>query len=61
MRKKGTNLVAVICQNCGNVFIAKHSEIDRGRGKFCSMTCDGKSRASILKSRDKYGENNPNW
>ena len=56
MRKPGTNKTSVKCLNCQNEFIAKKSEIDRGKGKYCSRSC-----AKTAINHTQTGENNPFW
>lgn len=48
--------VKCICKECGVEFEARLSDIKKGRGKFCSRKCAGKSH-----SKNMSGEKNPNW
>lgn len=56
--------VSVTCAhpNCETVFIVKQSQIDGGRGKYCSRRC--LSSATAIKNHERYprlGERNPNF
>jgi len=44
--------VKIICEICGNEFYVNHARIKAGTAKFCSHSCNAKSRA---------GEKHPNW
>lgn len=50
--------VEVFCKICGSAFMIWHSEIPRGRGRYCSRSCLGRAgRASL----DQSGSKNPGW
>lgn len=36
-----------VCRWCGNQFYAENREINRGNGKFCSLSCSAKYRNSL--------------
>lgn len=56
-RKNARVLHVRECEVCGAVFKVAPSEVKRGRGRACSMSC-----AARLASRaDQAGANNPNW
>lgn len=44
------------CEYCGREFRAKRSEVEKGKGKFCSIKCKDKWQAENL-----VGEMNPHW
>jgi endogenous inhibitor of DNA gyrase (YacG/DUF329 family) len=48
--------VPVICQECGKEFAVKQSDIDNGRGKFCSRSCKG-----IWQSKHLVGKKGAHW
>lgn len=39
MSKKRGQTVCVNCQRCGEVFVARVADINRGWGKYCSKRC----------------------
>ena len=46
------------CAACGKEFQSVISEIKRGKGKFCSLSCAASQSA---KNRDQSGNKNPKW
>ncbi len=46
------------CVSCGAVFHAPYKEINRGKGKCCSLRCAAKLASA---NRDQSGPNNNNW
>jgi hypothetical protein len=56
------NKTTATCQICGNEFATLKSEIRRGKGKYCSLSCTGKAGAKEYAARyDKLKDHNPNW
>ncbi len=66
MKKAVNNCKCLVCKK---EFHIKQSQLDKGRGKYCSRTCYGKVRSEWMKDRrinpvyriNFKGENNPNW
>jgi len=48
--------IRCICKTCGKEFEIKRGDGRKGRGNFCSRSCQGKWR-----SENMCGENNPTW
>ena len=57
MAQNRTRVLAV-CASCGSEFNAVASEIKRGKGKCCSLSC---AAALAAKNRDQKGAANNNW
>ena len=57
------------CLHCGNDFYIKPSAVKRGRGKYCSKSCDNESRKISFSGEGNNqfgkhwmsGKDNPNW
>lgn len=47
-----------VCVNCGKDFMARQSEVSRGKGKCCSLSC---AAATSALNRNQSGELNNNW
>lgn len=47
------------CAGCGTEFLAVSSEIRRGKGRTCSLSCAASLSADLRRSQ--RGELNPNW
>lgn len=54
---KGRTILERNCQNCGGTFWAEVGEINRGKGKVCSLSC----AAALTPKQNQIGENNSNW
>lgn len=50
--------VVAVCANCQTSFLAVVSEIKRGKGKCCSLSC---AAALASRNRDQKGSANNNW
>ena len=50
--------VVRFCENCGNEFRTSPCEINRGKGKVCSLAC---AAALASRVRDQKGAANNNW
>lgn len=57
MAQNRTKVLAV-CANCDENFMAVASEIKRGKGRCCSLSC---AAALAAKNRDQRGAANNNW
>ena len=53
------NLIDRNCVICGKHFKAQPSNVRKGYGKCCSLSCGGIHKHKF--STDQTGENNPNW
>lgn len=52
------------CEECGEIFVTKQFEIDKGWGKFCSRSCSSRWRARELgyyPLAPMTGADNPRW
>lgn len=50
--------ISAKCAECGDDFITYAKELNRGRGKFCGLSCAAKSSEKL---EAKSGLENPNW
>lgn len=55
---RSKKLVRRECLICGSEFFVKAHQIKRGRGKYCSFSCNAVASA---RKRDSAGEKNSNW
>ena len=51
--------VPTICKFCQKTFNSTKTELERGKGKYCSASCAGKKSPLALSPKD--GKNNGNW
>lgn len=71
LKSGGVSLVTdnCTCLICSKPFHCKQSQIDAGKGKYCSKSCYGKARSGWMKEKsfnpvyrtDLSKEKNPNW
>jgi hypothetical protein len=54
----GRSTVARICGFCGTDFRVSSGDVRRGKGRFCSVSCGAKNRATTT---PRSGPANPNW
>ena len=50
--------VLVRCKECGKEFLIRQKDIDRGKGKYCSLSCSGRG-GNI--GRIRLQDQNSNW
>lgn len=55
-RKLKIKRIERTCVFCDNIFYTKQSDIDQGKGKYCSRKCKDTNQKESYK-----GENNPTW
>jgi ribosomal protein S27AE len=46
------------CLRCARQFYVKPSQLNHGRGRYCSLSC---AAGVAAKNRDSNGSRNPNW
>lgn len=51
-------MIELICNFCNKTFSIKQSDINRGRGKYCSRACFGKAHSSSKNPAYKHGNSN---
>ena len=57
---KHKNNIKRNCLFCGKEFFTRQYRIDKGYGKYCSLSCSSKNTKKF-QSMPMYGSDNPNW